>query len=121
MPLKTLHLTNYWHERFAVSRNTAAELQAVADGHLVERGVWIRPMGVDIEHFSFERRNPELHKKLFARFPDAADSTLLLYVGRLAPEKNLELLVSTMKELARAGRDFRMTVVGDGIVRAEFV
>lgn len=111
----------FFDHHLAVSENTAAELKSVADGHLVERGVWVRPMGVDIERFSPTKRNPELRKRLLANFRNAAEATLLLYVGRLAPEKNLNLLISTMAELAGTGRDFRMIVVGDGIARDEFL
>jgi glycosyltransferase involved in cell wall biosynthesis len=42
---------------------------------------------------------------------------LLLYVGRLAPEKNLDVLIGMMELLAKDERDYRLIVVGDGIER----
>ena len=101
----------------AVSERTADELKSVADGHLVRRGVWIRPMGVDVEHFSPGMRNPQFREQLRNRFDIPENSKLLLYVGRLAPEKNLELLIDTMVELANGNHDFRLIVAGDGISR----
>lgn len=50
------------------------------------------------------------------------NSALLLYVGRLVPEKNLRLLTETLSELhTRSERDWRLIVVGDGIGRDEFL
>jgi glycosyltransferase involved in cell wall biosynthesis len=48
-------------------------------------------------------------------------SLLLLYAGRLAPEKNLRLLLDTMARLeaGEPGR-FHLLVAGDGPLRAEF-
>jgi len=101
----------------AISENTAAELKAVAHGHMVPRGVWIRPMGVDVEHFSPDNRNTELRRKLLSRGAVPADGVLLLYVGRLVPEKNLDLLISTLAELQKTNQNFRLIIAGDGIAR----
>ena len=100
----------------AVSENTAAELRTVANGHIVPRGTWIRPMGVDDASFSPVKRSPELRRRLLGS--DDRDGTLLLlYVGRLAPEKNLGLLIAMLAELERAGQPFRLIFAGDGIAR----
>jgi glycosyltransferase involved in cell wall biosynthesis len=48
-------------------------------------------------------------------------SLLLLYAGRLAPEKNLQLLLDTMVRLqADSAGAFHMVVAGDGPARADF-
>src|SRR5258705_4964276 len=99
--------------------NTAGELKKVSDGHLVRRGVWIRPMGVDTECFSPAKWLPEVRAELLQHFSHAEQATLLLYVGRLVSEKNLGLLVETMSELRKTGRDFRLLLVGDGIARPQ--
>jgi alpha-1,6-mannosyltransferase len=85
----------------AVSENTAAELRAVANGHIVPRGTWIRPMGVDVGSFSPLKRSPEVRRRLLGCDSDGS-TLLLLYVGRLAPEKNLGLLIATLAELEKA-------------------
>jgi alpha-1,6-mannosyltransferase len=101
----------------AVSENTAGELKAIANGHLVPRGVWIRPMGVDVEHFSPNKRSLELRRQLLNGSENSQNAVLLLYVGRLAPEKNLELLLATMVELENAQQNFRLVLAGEGIAR----
>lgn len=101
----------------AVSESTAAELKAIANGHVVPRGVWIRPMGVDVGHFSPGKGCRIFRRELLARCNGSENTILLLYVGRLAPEKNLELLIATMVELNSTGRNFRLLLAGDGISR----
>lgn len=91
----------------AVSRHTAAELHAVSNGHKVARGLWLGPMGVDLETFS-----PNLRTR-----PYAHESRIdLLYAGRLVPEKNTGLLLDTLAALGPHPR-FRLIVAGDGILR----
>src|SRR5262249_37524000 len=57
-----------------------------------------------------------------AEFGIARDCTLLLYVGRLAQEKNTQTLFAAFRELAlqHPGR-FHLFVVGDGLQRAELL
>ena len=93
----------------AVSRHTAGELQEVANGHKVTRGLWLGPMGVDLETFS-----PTLRSRPFA----AGGEMILLYAGRLVPEKNTQLLIETMARLGDAV-SARLLIAGDGILRPQ--
>ncbi len=102
----------------AVSQGTAAELKDVCKGHIVLRGVWTRPMGVDVEHFSPAKRSLEFRTQLIARYQLPQNTILLLYVGRLVPEKNLELLIRTMAELRNREQNFCLIMVGGGISRS---
>jgi alpha-1,6-mannosyltransferase len=102
----------------AVSEYVANELHEVAQGHDVRRGVWVMPHGVDSNLFRPELRSPELRARLESRCGAPEGSTLLLYVGRLAPEKNLELLVDTVARLEEASPGaFHLVVGGDGALR----
>jgi alpha-1,6-mannosyltransferase len=104
----------------AVSDYVAGELREVAEGHDVRRGVWVRPHGVASGVFRPELRSVALRKRLASRSGAPEGSTLVLYAGRLAPEKNLHLLVETMVRLeAEAPGAFHLLVAGDGALRAE--
>lgn len=108
----------FFDHHITISAHTADELRQASLGHAVERGVWIRPLGVNTSLMHPGRRCGELRRSLVARAGGAGDSRLLLYAGRLAPEKNLSLLVDTMAVLQRrAGMDFRLVVAGSGIER----
>lgn len=111
----------FFDHHIANSEYTAAELRPAAQGQLVPRGTWIRPMGVDLGHLSPRRRSAEMRRRLLQNFGASEESMLLLYVGRLAPEKNLSLLFGVLRELAKdRERDYRLLVVGDGIERSEW-
>lgn len=69
--------------------------------------------GVDTKIFHSSHRS-----QAFRDTWNADDSTMvLLSVGRLAPEKNLDLIVSTYKALQQAGRKVKLVFAGDGPYR----
>jgi alpha-1,6-mannosyltransferase len=108
----------FFDHHIANSEYTAAELRAVAQNQSAPRAGWIRHMGVDLSQLSPSRKSSSLRQRLLQNFGASEESVLLLYVGRLAPEKNLPLLFHLMRHLVRnSKRDFRLLVVGDGIER----
>ena len=47
----------FFDHHIAVSEHAASELVAASRRHRVRRGIWIRPMGVDVTRFSPDRRS----------------------------------------------------------------
>lgn len=97
---------NRCHVTFAPSVSMADRLR----DHGVERvAVWER--GVDPHHFSPALRTESLRERA-----GALDRPLLLYVGRLARQKNIGTLADAVARLRRTlGPDaFRLAVVGAG-------
>lgn len=66
--------------------------------------------GVDTEGFDPARRREALRRSWGA----TSDDPVVLYVGRLAAEKNLELLARAMAAMRRESPRLRCVVVGDG-------
>ena len=109
-------------QHIAVSTYTAEELERASRGHAKRRGVWICPMGVDCETFRPERRTPEARATLLGRAGAGPNSALLLYCGRLAPEKNVDLLLQTLAALRHnPNRECHLLVAGDGPLRERLV
>lgn len=84
---------------------------------LRELGVTVRieivPSGIDVGRFGAGRRDETLR----ARFGAGPGDRLFLYVGRLAKEKNVELL---LRALAHAkDESLKLIVAGDGPIRNE--
>ena len=96
----------------ANSRYTAEELLTVAG---IE-DVTVRGMGVDSAVFAAARPDAALRIALLAAAGGTAESALVLYAGRVSPEKRVEPLLHACGALARLGgvRDPRLVVVGDG-------
>ncbi len=112
--MKWLYFPMFDHH-IAVSEHVASELIRASRGHKVRRGIWIAPMGVDCERFTPKRRSSAVRRRLFDLAEGAEDCKILLYVGRLAPEKNLSLLIETMARLNPAR--YCLAIVGAGIMR----
>jgi alpha-1,6-mannosyltransferase len=81
--------------------------------------VHVRPMGVHCGGFSPARRKRSARQELLSRISVAAGSAmhprLLLYVGRLSPEKNIDVLVDMMEILkADPSAEYHLLFAGDG-------
>lgn len=98
----------------ANSEHTAAELRAAL--HDRPAGfIRVCPPGVGIDDFSPTLRSESGRAAMLGRMGATPQATLLLYAGRLSPEKNLKLLVEALRTLALSARgDFRLVVAGDG-------
>jgi glycosyltransferase involved in cell wall biosynthesis len=70
--------------------------------------------GVDTQLFHPGQRSESLR----ASWNASAETIVLLSVGRLAPEKNLDLIVNTFKALQQSSRDVKLVFAGDGPERA---
>lgn len=90
----------------------ATELALRNRGYRIERFVILKN-GVDPELFHPGRRDPGLRELL------GKGKTLLLYVGRISREKDLDRLAAGYSELRRRGRDdVHLVLVGDGPYRS---
>jgi glycosyltransferase involved in cell wall biosynthesis len=80
-----------------------------------EERIFVCPRGVDSVLFSPARKSDDVRREMRERAGIPQDATVLLYAGRVSPEKNVGLLVDTMKNLARdPNHDFRLLVAGAG-------
>lgn len=124
LPSFDFHIANspYTAEEFFLAdEETAGFLKKWARKKLrapqvdLKERVFVCPRGVNAEMFSPDRRSPEVRKQMrgLAAVPDEA--VLLLYAGRISPEKNIPLLVDFMKILALDKKhDYRLLVAGAG-------
>jgi alpha-1,6-mannosyltransferase len=111
----------FFDHHIAISDTTADELLCAGLGHEIARGVFQLPLGVDCRLFSPQHRSAAERSKLLLRIKASDSAVLLLYVGRLAPEKNLSLLLDTMAALSLEARDYRLIIAGDGMLRDSFL
>lgn len=126
-PLSRRYLRHIYGPPFdchvANSEYTADELrQALWDR--APNFIRVCPMGVDSVRFGPEHRDESLRRHLLERAGGDGVSVLMLYAGRLSPEKNVGLLLRMTERLMLAstrtgdGRDYRLVLVGDGPSRA---
>lgn len=77
------------------------------------RNVEVIARGVDTQVFDPARRSPSLR----AAWGATAETPVILHVGRLAPEKNLEALAVAFEAIRLEDPGARFVVVGDGPAR----
>jgi glycosyltransferase involved in cell wall biosynthesis len=109
-----LHYLRRFHNRttatFVPSRALRAELEAKGFEHVEVVG-----RGVDGRLFKPRKRSEDLRQ-----FWDADErAPVLLYVGRLASEKNIHLALRTFLVVRELHPNARMVVVGDGPLRGQ--
>ena len=72
--------------------------------------------GVDTSLFNMSKRDPNLRQSWGA----TDQSKVMISVGRMAPEKNLEQVLKTFEALKFMGNDLKLVMVGDGPLREQF-
>lgn len=80
---------------------------------LAER-IHICPRGVDIKQFSPTRKSDEIKREMRRKANISEDAIILLYAGRISPEKNIGLLPDLMEVMAKDKKDYRLLVAGAG-------
>ncbi|HLX26607.1 MAG TPA: glycosyltransferase [Candidatus Cybelea sp.] len=114
--------------RFAASQLTRAfanQADAVVvptpamAARLRDLGVTVRievvPSGIEVERFAAGRRDEALRARLGVR----TDERMVLYVGRLAKEKNVELLLHALAQSNGESPKLKLVIAGDGPHRSE--
>ena len=83
------------------------------DKYKVDRNIYIVPTGIDVERFYKENNKVDVIKKR-NELGLNKDDFVILFVGRIGTEKNLDLLLSSMKSLMDVSCKIKLLVVGDG-------
>jgi len=103
----------HFHNRslctFVPTRQLRDELRC--DGY---RGLEVVARGVDTRLFSPARRSAPLRRQWGA----AGEEPVAIHVGRIAPEKNLPLVLSAFASMRQRAPRARLVLVGDGPARA---
>ncbi|MBK1716491.1 glycoside hydrolase [Thiocystis violacea] len=99
----------HFHNRSNATLVPTTELQSQLAGQGFEN-VHVFGRGVDVARFAPSWRDPELRQSWGCR----EDSLVVLYVGRLAAEKNLDLARTGFQAILSDCPDARFVLVGDG-------
>ena len=106
--LKKFH--NAAHVTMVPTSQLEAELDAVGFQNL-----HIVPRGIDTQLFNPHKRSLRLREQWGAN----DQTTVMLYVGRLAAEKNLPLVIQSYAMAQKIHHDVKLVLVGDGPLMAD--
>jgi glycosyltransferase involved in cell wall biosynthesis len=75
--------------------------------------VKVIPMGVDSDLFNINRNDQSIRKKYKIEGP------FLLFVGRLAHEKGIDILIESMPEVIKNNSKTKLLIIGDGTMNEQ--
>jgi len=80
----------------------------------VSRRIFVVPTGLDIDSFYRFSSNYEDIRELRKSFGVKNNELLILYLGRIAPEKSIEILIDGFKKINQTVLPSKLLIVGDG-------
>lgn len=78
------------------------------------RNVHIVPTGIEVEHFYKENVNNDMVEDLKKKYKIKKEDFLILFVGRLAEEKNVTFLIDNHKKLLQKNKNYKLMIIGYG-------
>lgn len=118
------HLEEAWrgggYARYSVGLQPFLTVSFTVSHHLkrwmTDRGA--NPDNIEVCHINVDsrrwKRDPRTRERLRRELAIGPAQTAILFAGRLCDQKQPEILVATLKELARRRMDFRAIIAGDG-------
>ncbi len=79
-----------------------------------ERNVHIVPTGIEVERFYQENNDSKETSKIRKKLGLSKDDFILLFVGRLAAEKNVTFLIDNQVDLVKENPHCKLIIIGDG-------
>ncbi len=82
--------------------------------YAVDKNIHIIPTGIEIERFYSENTDKEKVKELKMKYQILKDEKVIVFVGRLAKEKNITFLIENHKDIVKHNPDVKLLIIGDG-------
>lgn len=84
------------------------------DKYLVDRNVYIVPTGIDTDRFKLENNKEFNLIKERKKLNLSSNDFVIMFVGRIAEEKNIVFLLENMKTIIKKCPKAKLLIVGDG-------
>ncbi len=85
-----------------------------------EKNINVIPTGIEIERFFKENLDKHKLNRLYKQFNISRHDFVIIWVGRLASEKNLEFIFNVHKSLVKKHPNIKLLLVGDGPERQKY-
>lgn len=90
--------------------------------YLITKNVCIIPSGIDIERFFEENVSKEKVKDIKEKYDITDNDFTIIFVGRLAQEKNIEFLLEAHKKIVdKKILNIKLLIVGDGPDKEKYI
>lgn len=91
-------------------------MKKIVEAYGVKTPIEVIPTGIDLKEF----QNPFSKEELYSKWQVPKDKKILLYLSRIASEKNLDFLFEAVAKIAKNRKDFHLLLVGGGTELPKF-
>lgn len=84
------------------------------ESYHVRREINVIPTGLELDKFASENADPASRHALRKQYGFTDEDKIIIYVGRLAEEKALDIVVKGIANTIQKGINIKMMIVGDG-------
>ena len=84
------------------------------ENYKFEKNIHIIPTGIEVNRFFKENTNRKEVDRLRKNLHLSKKDTVIIFVGRLAQEKNIEFLLNAEKKIVKVNPNIKLLIVGDG-------
>lgn len=85
-----------------------------------DKNIHIIPTGMDIDLFNVDKLNKNKINDLKRQYNISKNDFVILFVGRLAKEKNIEFILNNQSSLLKKYPNLKLLIVGDGPDRLKY-
>lgn len=110
------HLTKFYCDTTAkeIIVPTNKTYKLLKDKYKIEKNIHIVPTGIEVDRFFSENIDLKLLTSLRRKLNLTKKDQVIIFVGRLAKEKNVEFLLEAQKKLIQENNNIKLIIVGDG-------
>ena len=90
--------------------------------YMITKNICVIPSGIDIERFFEENVEKDKVRQIKEKYGITKDDFTIIFVGRLAPEKNIEFLLNAQKKIVEKKiNNIKLLIVGDGPDKENYI
>ena len=90
--------------------------------YMITKNISVIPSGIDIERFFEENVEKDKVDKIKKKYGITKEDFTIIFVGRLAPEKNIEFLLKAQQKLVEEKiNNIKLLIVGDGPDKENYI
>lgn len=93
---------------------TKKAYQLFKEKYNVERNIHIVPTGIEVERFYIEKSSTKEINELRRKYNLSRKNFCLVFVGRIAEEKNIPFLIDVINSLKDKYPNLKLLIIGDG-------
>ena len=117
------HLTKFYCDRTAKELIVPSKktYDLFKEKYKVDKNIHIVPTGIEVDRFYKENNNQNEVLKIKQELGIKKDDFIILYVGRLAQEKNIELLLEAQADIVKNDKNCKLIIIGNGPDYSHFI